>query len=125
MTCHAARRVSQFELWLDRDRREVWRALASTDAELADFERHQPGEFTDDAATATTCRILASIEERDCHALAEIDAAVTRLAAGKFGLCEACALPIPLGRLRAVPTARLCVTCEERAEQANQRLFKT
>jgi RNA polymerase-binding transcription factor DksA len=89
MTCHAARRVSQFELRLDRDRREVWRALASTDA------------------------------------LAEIDAAVTRLAAGKFGLCEACALPIPLGRLRAVPTARLCVTCEEREEQANQRSFKT
>jgi RNA polymerase-binding protein DksA len=121
MTCHAARRVSQFELRLDRDRREVWRALASTDAELADFERHQPGEFADDAATATTCRILASIEERDCHALTEIDAAAARLAAGKFGLCEACALPIPLGRLRAVPTARLCLTCEEKAEQAVRR----
>jgi DnaK suppressor protein len=121
MTCHAARRVSEFELRLGRDRREVWRALTSTDAELAGLERHQPGELADDAATATTCRILASIEERDRHALADIDAAEARLAAGRFGLCEACALPIPLGRLRAVPTTRLCVTCEEKVEQEMHR----
>lgn len=121
MTCHAARRVNEFELRLGRDRQEVWRALATTDAELAGLEPHQPGEFADDAATATMCRILASIEERDRHALADIDAAAARLADGKFGLCEACALPIPLGRLRAVPTARLCVTCEESAEQEVSR----
>ncbi len=50
--------------------------------------------------------------------LAEIEAAEERLSMGTFGVCEACAQPIPLERLRALPTARLCATCEETVELA-------
>ncbi len=118
MTCHVARRVGEFERRLRRDRREVSRALTSTDAELAGLARPHRGEFIDDAAKETARALLARLEERDRHVLAEIDAAEERLARGTFGVCEACARPIPFPRLRALPVARLCMTCEAWAERA-------
>ena len=117
MTCHVARRRSEFESRLRCERRQAYEALATTDAELAGHERHHPGEFADDAATEMSCRLLASLEERDRHAIAEIDAAEARLAQGTFGVCAVCARPIGIARLRALPTARLCIPCEDAMER--------
>jgi DnaK suppressor protein len=46
----------------------------------------------------------------------QIDAAIRRLHAGHYGLCSKCAKPIPLARLRALPFATLCVTCQSERE---------
>ena len=43
--------------------------------------------------------------------LAEIDAAEDRLARGRYGLCEACGLPLTPSRLEARPSARTCIAC--------------
>jgi len=45
-------------------------------------------------------------------ALAEIDAALFRLSRGTFGTCELCRRPIPVHRLIAISTTRLCLPCE-------------
>jgi DnaK suppressor protein len=45
--------------------------------------------------------------------LAEIDAAMKRLEAGSYGLCEVCGEPIAPGRLEARPTARTCIACAQ------------
>jgi|SRR5437762_2126256 len=116
MTCHVARQIGEFGRRLRRDRREAWQALVITDVELAGLERPHRGEFIDDAAKETARRLLARLEERDRHVLAEIDAAEERLTTGTFGVCEACARPIPFPRLRALPVARLCVRCEVKLE---------
>ena len=117
MTCHVARRTSEFERRLRRERREAYDALVTTDAELAGRERHHPGDFIDDAATEMTCGVLASLEDREYRVLAEIEAAEARLAMGTFGVCAICARPIAVQRLRALPTASLCVRCEESVER--------
>lgn len=41
--------------------------------------------------------------------LAEVDAALERLATGSYGSCEVCGERLPAGRLEARPTARRCV----------------
>jgi RNA polymerase-binding transcription factor DksA len=46
--------------------------------------------------------------------LAEIDAACTRLAEGRYGACERCGRPIAPERLEARPVARTCVVCVPR-----------
>ncbi|MCA1982426.1 TraR/DksA family transcriptional regulator [Nocardioides nematodiphilus] len=43
--------------------------------------------------------------------LAEIDAALARLDAGSYGVCEQCGEPIAEARLEARPAARLCIAC--------------
>ena len=44
--------------------------------------------------------------------VAEIDAALGRVDAGTYGICESCHRPIPEARLEAVPEATLCVACK-------------
>jgi RNA polymerase-binding transcription factor DksA len=46
----------------------------------------------------------------------QIDAALARARAGTYGRCAACDAPIPLARLRALPFATHCVTCQTRDE---------
>ena len=41
--------------------------------------------------------------------LREVDAAIERVAAGTYGVCEVCHSPIAAARLEARPTARTCV----------------
>jgi len=43
--------------------------------------------------------------------LEEVEAALGRIEAGDYGLCERCRRPIPEGRLQALPETRHCVTC--------------
>lgn len=49
--------------------------------------------------------------------LKQIDTALARLHAGQYGLCSSCSGSIPLARLRAVPFATQCVSCQTRREQ--------
>ena len=46
----------------------------------------------------------------------QIDAALSRLRQGQYGLCAKCGEPIPLGRLEALPFATLCVPCQSQRE---------
>ena len=45
-------------------------------------------------------------------AVEDIDLALTRIDAGTYGVCEKCGEPIPRERLRALPSAALCVKCK-------------
>jgi RNA polymerase-binding transcription factor DksA len=50
----------------------------------------------------------ALVEQAEQH-LAEIGAALARVADGTYGRCEVCGRPIPAARLEARPTATRCV----------------
>jgi RNA polymerase-binding transcription factor DksA len=54
---------------------------------------------------------LASVLRLATDDLAEVDAALVRVSAGRYGRCERCEQPISPARLDARPTARLCMTC--------------
>jgi len=93
-------------------RNRLFRTVARTDEELATLEAHQPGEPSEDVTTEQITAILSRLEGQEKHELDEIDAAQARLAAGTYGVCERCVKPIPLARLRALPTARHCLSCQ-------------
>ena len=62
---------------------------------------------------------LALLQALD-RTLRQIDAALARLHAGRYGLCAACSDPIPVARLRALPFATLCVPCQEHSERTSR-----
>ncbi|HKN60131.1 MAG TPA: TraR/DksA C4-type zinc finger protein [Candidatus Acidoferrales bacterium] len=62
--------------------------------------------FAKDLAIATI--------ERERRDLAEIEAALARIKAGEYGVCETCESPIREVRLQALPWARLCIRCADR-----------
>jgi RNA polymerase-binding transcription factor DksA len=55
------------------------------------------------------------------EALERIDEALHRIEAGEYGHCLACRLEISEQRLRALPFAVRCTTCQERHEQSAER----
>ena len=59
--------------------------------------------------------------DRDAVALAQIDAALQRLAQGQYGLCIDCGEAIASARLQHSPEAARCVACESRLEQGQAR----
>lgn len=68
-----------------------------------------------DNATATYDRELdEGLQESVAQTLAEIDAALERIEAGTYGMCEMCDKPIGEDRLRAIPWARFCIDDERK-----------
>ncbi len=53
----------------------------------------------------------AMVVDRIARELAEVDAALGRIASGSYGTCSACGGPLGLQRLRAIPEARFCLGC--------------
>lgn len=71
-----------------------------------------------DLATGEISRELeARLSMRQQRQLKEIQDALERLKAGYYGECEECGEQIPEQRLRLFPAARLCVRCQEEADQ--------
>ena len=102
---------------LDAERR---RTQARHDALVADYDgvvaasrdtnaddEHDPEGTTIAFERSQVGALVAQAREH----LAEVDAALSRLDAGTYGVCERCGEPIPAGRLEARPTARRCVGC--------------
>lgn len=57
---------------------------------------------------------LASKERK---VLYELDDALKRIEEGSFGICDDCRRQITKIRLRAVPSARLCIKCQQKREK--------
>ena len=57
---------------------------------------------------------LASNERKSLY---ELDSALKRIEEGTFGICDDCKTPITKIRLKAVPSARLCIKCQEKREK--------
>jgi DnaK suppressor protein len=57
--------------------------------------------------------------ERERRTLEQIEAALARIKKGEYGICASCEEPIPDARLKALPWARVCVRCAERASRGN------
>jgi DnaK suppressor protein len=110
--------LEEFRHLLATARRELLDRVATTDEELDTLEPHQPGAPTEDVSREQVHAVLSRLEGREKHELDEVHAAQARLEAGTYGTCEGCAQAIPLSRLRAMPTARYCLRCQDRVEHA-------
>ena len=70
-----------------------------------------------DTASETYQRELdEGLEDDAREMLAEIDAALGRIDAGTYGVCEVCGREIGEERLEAVPHARLCIDDQRKQE---------
>lgn len=52
----------------------------------------------------------------DREVIFELDDALKRIEEGNFGVCEDCGSLISKTRLKAVPSARLCIKCQEKKD---------
>ncbi len=76
---------------------------------------------TTDAGDVSSANQLTEVSNaevaRDTAELRDIVAAQARIAAGSYGICIDCAIPVPFARLEAYPTAKRCIPCQEIREK--------
>jgi DnaK suppressor protein len=70
-------------------------------------DEHDPEGATLAFERQHAAALLAGAREQ----VAAVDAALARLEAGRYGVCERCGQPIGDDRLAARPAARTCVRC--------------
>ncbi len=64
---------------------------------------------------------LLRIRERERKLLGKIEAALARIEAGTYGVCERCGGPIGADRLRARPVTTFCIACKAEQEEQERR----
>lgn len=88
---------------LNRDLNGVIEASRSSNAD----DEHDPEGATIAFERAQVAALLSGARRR----LAELEDALQRLDAGRYGRCERCGSAIPAERLAVRPSARTCVSC--------------
>lgn len=116
------------------DLRDVRSVLEARRTALVDHLRHnmrdmragvetvQPDDAMDDLDTSAVLAqsgIDLSMVSLKTEILAAVDAALHRLDAGRYGICESCGEPISSRRLHALPFALRCLHCEVMKEDAD------
>jgi len=88
-----------------------------------------PSPKTGDAEGGDVCDIASSdrerelklrLSEREREKLRAIEDALERIEDGSFGICEECGCKIPVGRLKIMPFATVCVDCKSREEKQSK-----
>jgi RNA polymerase-binding protein DksA len=77
---------------------------------------HVPLHMADLAADAFEQTVTLALLEKEEETLREIGAALARINAGTFGVCEECGQEIAMERLEALPYARHCIDCARQLE---------
>ena len=70
-------------------------------------DEHDPEGATLAFERQHTAALLEAAREQ----VAAVDAALQRLEAGRYGVCDRCEQPIGFDRLAARPTAAICIRC--------------
>jgi DnaK suppressor protein len=59
--------------------------------------------------------------DRSSKVLTAVEAALARFTDGTFGVCLHCEEPIPEKRLKAIPWAAYCISCQEKMDRQRLR----
>lgn len=102
---------------LAADRADTLQRLRGLEREFSGIVESSGPAGTDDehdpegATIAFERQHIAALLNQAHQHLAQIDAAMGRLAEGHYGMCENCRAPIGAARLAARPAASTCIGC--------------
>jgi DnaK suppressor protein len=93
--------------------RDALERITSLSIAYHDAAQLAPSGVPDSRGTRSRqARRLARQAVAERQRLAEIEAALGRITAGRYGWCEQCGRPIATARLAAQPQARYCGACD-------------
>ncbi|MEZ4217772.1 MAG: TraR/DksA family transcriptional regulator [Myxococcota bacterium] len=105
--------------------RERRRALERRLGRVTGDRRREGGaldpDFAEQAVQRENDEVLDVLSDTERVELGHIDAALARIDAGCFGICDACGADIDPMRLDALPSADLCVDCATEREHTSAR----
>jgi DnaK suppressor protein len=93
-------------------RREIANTTATSDEVNVGLGNH----MAEDATAAFDQAAAVSLRRGKERTLEQVNEALERIDAGTYGNCERCGQEIDFARLKAIPQATLCMSCQKLAE---------
>jgi RNA polymerase-binding transcription factor DksA len=90
--------------------------IESLDASSQESDIGSGNHMAEDATAAFDQAAAVSFLRGHRVVLDQVERALARMAAGTYGLCERCREQIDFARLKAIPHAALCMSCQRAAE---------
>lgn len=113
--------VQQFKLKLEKQREEASRLLHSVGDESRALDADGPQDSGDQSIYSVSKEFFFQQESQRRGMVRRIDAALSRIEQGSFGVCSECDGEIPIRRLEALPWTDSCLRCQEAREQDRMR----
>lgn len=79
-----------------------------------DLDAPHSKDWEESAVEREGDEVLESLGSSGQAEIARIRAALARMKAGEYGICQICGAEISQARLEAVPDAALCINCAEK-----------
>jgi RNA polymerase-binding protein DksA len=89
----------------------------SGDQQRIELLNREPGDSGDESLATSLADFNLTMMDRQITELSDIEAAFTRVKAGEYGVCVDCGQDIEFPRLKAYPTAKRCLQCQEKRER--------
>ena len=86
--------------------------ISSNDDFKAVLKGEESGDLADAASDDIDRRLLEATGAASLKRLKVIDAAISRIKQGRYGLCIKCGKQIPNDRLEVLPYALMCIDCK-------------
>jgi len=96
------------------DRRsELAQRFARINQDIRHAKKPLEADFAEQAVERENDEVLDALGGSLRDELGLIEAALSRIERGEYGICERCGQAIPAARLEALPNASRCVGCQE------------
>lgn len=106
-----------FRKTLSEKKEAIIQKLSGFITESKEMESNVAQDLVDKAETSYTKEFLLSLSDAERSQLLMIDEALKRLPRDDFGACQMCGQEIGKKRLKAIPWAPLCISCQEKREE--------
>jgi DnaK suppressor protein len=94
-------------------REELMNRIEAIDKDIHHKKEPVEKDFAEQVTQRENDEVLNAIDEEAQQTVQLIDAALTRIKEGSYGLCARCGENIPEARLAALPYVTTCVDCAE------------
>ena len=111
------KRLEYYKKKLQARREELMKTIARTEEEGRQADDDPTVDLADKAANSYTKEFLFGMTNTDRVILNQIEAALKRIAGDDYGVCANCQEELQQKRLEAVPWAKHCINCQEKAEK--------
>lgn len=111
-----------------KERERILRGLSNVQEDLEETSEETLIEEIDRAFSSEGRELLSSFVDRHTEGLEAVNQALERIREGTYGICVRCGREISEERLEAIPTASLCLSCQqelERQSRASQALISS
>jgi DnaK suppressor protein len=109
-------RIERLRGYLLTEQESLHKQMASLEAAAQEPSVGLGNHMAEDATAAFDQATVVSLHRGHELALQQVEAALARMANGTYGKCQRCGEEIDFARLKAVPEAGMCLSCQRIVE---------